>query len=234
LAKVDAKAKSDALAAVNEKARLDGIVKVAAEKEALELANKAKEQARIVEAARLSREKATADSIAFVKSKISRDSLALVNEKAKQDQLAKNEKDKSEKAERDRIGEEKKSQLAKDAILAQKQAQVAAESKRLADIEAQKKALGGNSQAQTKKSSTDVTAYRFDFDKDFIPEGIKEETIKEPNRNIVRTIVNSKEAKATYLKIIYSYGGVFYFKNSVSISENMYNTELDNFRKLLK
>ena len=80
----------------------------------------------------------------------------------------------------------------------------------------------------------ELAAYRFDFDKDFIPEGIKEETISEPNRNIMRTIVNSKDVKATYLKIVYGYGGVFYFKNSASISENMYNSELDNYRKLLK
>ena len=147
---------------------------------------------------------------------------------------AKIEKDKADQAEKVRLEQDAQKQAT---LLAAQQKKAAADSierKRVADIQAQKEILAKNQQKEQKKSSTDVSSYRFDFDKEFIPEGIKEESIKEQNRTVVRTIVNSKDVKATYLKVIYGYGGVFYFKNSESITESAYNQDINNFKKILK
>ncbi|MBL0097723.1 MAG: hypothetical protein IPP46_15420 [Bacteroidetes bacterium] len=109
------------------------------------------------------------------------------------------------------------------------------EQKRLADIEAQKKALANPQQTTpVKKGASDISAYKFDFDKQFMAEGIAQDTITETNRTIFRSVVKSKAIQATYLKVTYSYGGVFFFKNSQSITENTYNMEMDAHRKSLK
>jgi hypothetical protein len=110
-----------------------------------------------------------------------------------------------------------------------------AERKRMDEIEAQKKALAGSGGGTApKKPAADISAYKFDFDKQFIAEGITQDTIVETNRTILRSIVKSNTVQATYLRVTYSYGGVFFFKNSQSITENSYNMELDAIRKTLK
>ena len=103
--------------------------------------------------------------------------------------------------------------------------------KRLADIEAQKQKLGAQPKDNTPK---DISYYRFDFDKESIPEGIKSDTIVERNRNIIRSIVKYKEIQATYLKVSYDYGAVFYFKNITSNSETIYTLDLNNLKAQLK
>ena len=66
------------------------------------------------------------------------------------------------------------------------------------------------------------------------PEGITDETIEEKNRTIYRSIVKFKDVKATYLKVVYSWGGVYYFKGATSTSETIYQLELKNYRSQLK
>ena len=160
-----------------------------------------------------------------------RDSIAADNARKEQEEIALAERLKSEREENARLEKERQAQAMKDAEAAKLKAARDAEQKRLADIQAQKAALEKSN--PQKKNNNDVSAYRFDFDKQFIPDGIREETITEPNRTIIRTIVKAKEEAATYLKITYNYGGVFYFKNSQSITENTYGLELSNFRKQL-
>ncbi|MFM9057466.1 MAG: hypothetical protein ACKOQY_12410, partial [Bacteroidota bacterium] len=102
--------------------------------------------------------------------------------------------------------------------------------KRLAEIESKKASMSGGSVAAPKKPSNDISTYRFDFDRQFIAEGITTDTIVETNRTILRSIVNSSTTKATYIRVTTGYG-VFYFKNSQSITENMYNLEMEGHRK---
>ena len=80
----------------------------------------------------------------------------------------------------------------------------------------------------------DISYYRFDFDKEAMPEGIKSDTIVERNRKIVRNVVKFRDVQATYLKVSYDYGAEFYFKNSTSISQTNYTLDLNNFKAQLK
>ena len=64
-------------------------------------------------------------------------------------------------------------------------------------------------------------------------EGITQDTIVEANRTVFRTIVKSNAEKATYLKVLYSYGGSFYFKNEQSMTENTYFMQIDEHKKAL-
>ncbi|MBK7683523.1 MAG: hypothetical protein IPJ26_14125 [Bacteroidetes bacterium] len=105
--------------------------------------------------------------------------------------------------------------------------------KRNDDIEAQKKALAAAGKADPKKGVKDINDYKIDFDKEFVVEGITQDTIVEANRTVFRTIVKSNAEKATYLKVLYSYGGSFYFKNGQSMTENTYFMQIDAHKKAL-
>jgi hypothetical protein len=91
-----------------------------------------------------------------------------------------------------------------------------------------------------KKNNTDVTQFKVDFKAQIIPEGISEETIKESNRNISRTIINTAKDKIYYLKVVYDYGLEQYYKGSsasailTNITSSLYYNEVSNFRKILK
>jgi multidrug efflux pump subunit AcrA (membrane-fusion protein) len=195
----------------------------------------AKEQARLAEISRLAKEKATADSLAQEKEKSRQAELAASAEKARLDNLAREVRVQAMKDSLVLVKQKQEEENAKLALEKKKQDEVIAEQKRLKEIEDQKKALSGSSTNQApKKNPNDISAYKIDFDKQFIPDGIQDETIKESNRTILRTIVKSKDVQATFLKVTYGYGGVFFFKNSSSISESIYNLELQNLRKQLK
>lgn len=242
------KAMSDSLAIVKAKDEL--LAKEAAKENArkVELANAArtkaiadsiataKEQVRIAEIAKQSQAKFTADSLARMRDKSRQDSLTMVAEKNRVDLLARETRINAMKDSLATVKRKLDDENARLAIEQKRKEEEALDAKKMKDIENQKKALasGGTSQVQPKKNPSDISVYRIDFDKQFIPDGIKDETITEPNRTIIRTIVKSKDIQATFLKVTYSYGGVFYFKNSVSMSESIYSLELQNLRKLLE
>ena len=231
-----AKEEQDALAAAKEKARQDELAKAARAKATADSLATAKEQARLAEIPRQAQAKATADSLARVREKSRQDSLATVAEKNRIEMLAREERIKAMKDSLETVRKKQEEENAKLALEQKRKEEDAVEAKKMKEIEDQKKALasGGATQAQPKKNPNDISAYRIDFDKQFVPDGIKDETITEPNRTIIRTIVKSKDIQATYLKVTYSYGGVFYFKNSASMSESIYSLELQNLRKQLK
>ncbi|MBK7964188.1 MAG: hypothetical protein IPK10_01930 [Bacteroidetes bacterium] len=84
-----------------------------------------------------------------------------------------------------------------------------------------------------KKGVKDINDYKIDFDKQFIVEGISQDTIVETNRTVYRTIVKSQVEKSTYIKVLYSYGGSFYFKNGQSLTENTFFMEIEAHKKAL-
>jgi hypothetical protein len=57
-------------------------------------------------------------------------------------------------------------------------------------------------------------------------DGISEETITEKGRIITRHIVTKNNDQITFTKIVYDWGGIYYFKNDVSISLTDYEQEL--------
>ena len=89
-------------------------------------------------------------------------------------------------------------------------------------IAAQKEALS-KSNTQVKKEQPDKIALPT-LDKNY-PEGISEETLKEPNRTIYRTVIKKSADQDVFLKIVYSYA-TYYFKNSTNLSEANYQTDL--------
>lgn len=70
-------------------------------------------------------------------------------------------------------------------------------------------------------------------DRDY-PEGLTEEIITEPKMIIYRTVIKQKSASVIFQKIAYDWGGVFYFKNSSSISENTYTSEIKKAKTTLE
>ena len=132
---------------------------------------------------------------------------------------------------------------------AQKQAELA-EEKRKAEAErlkAQQQAnankppvVTASAEPAPKKNNTDVSQFKVDFKTQVIPEGISDESIKESNRTISRTIINTAKDKIYYLKVVYDYGLIQYWKGTSSstvlntITENMYYVEVGDFRKTLK
>ena len=223
---------SDAAAAAKEKARQDEIAKVARQKAVNDSLAAAADVARKAEFARIAREKAVSDSLASVREKARQDSIADAGEKAKLAAIAKDARLKMQKDSLDQLRQKQEAEASQLALAAQKEKEAAALKKKNDDIEAQK-VLQSKVPVATKKNPNDMSVYKVDFDRDFIPEGIKGDTIREPNRTIIRTVVKSKDIQATYLKVTYSYGGVFFFKNSVSIPENTYNMDMDVYRKQL-
>ncbi|MBL0052543.1 MAG: hypothetical protein IPP29_14055 [Bacteroidetes bacterium] len=65
-------------------------------------------------------------------------------------------------------------------------------------------------------------------------EGITEEKIEETKLTTYKTIVKRKSSQEVYKKVVYNWGGVFYFKNDQSISELSYNLLINNAKKELK
>lgn len=57
------------------------------------------------------------------------------------------------------------------------------------------------------------------------PEGITEEIIEEGNKKMTKRIVVKQGKGDEYLKVQYNWGGTYYFKNSKSVSDNVWLTE---------
>jgi hypothetical protein len=96
------------------------------------------------------------------------------------------------------------------------------------------------SDKRTKKNNTDVSQFKVDFRMQIIPEGISEESFKESNRSIFRTIINTANNQNYYLKVVYDYGLEQYYKGSstsavlINITSSLYYNEVWYFRKALK
>jgi hypothetical protein len=110
-----------------------------------------------------------------------------------------------------------------------------AEEKRKREIEAQKEALAKASQPvrDTSKSSPTASNTLPTIDKDY-PEGISDETITENNRTIYRTVIKRAASQDVFSKVVYNWGGVFYFKGNASVTEANFNSELKRAKELLQ
>jgi hypothetical protein len=103
------------------------------------------------------------------------------------------------------------------------------------EIEAQKEALAKASQPvrDTTKSSPTAANALPTIDKDY-PEGISDETITENNRTIYRTVIKRSTSQDVFSKVVYSWGGVFYFKGNANVTEANFNSELKRAKDQLK
>jgi multidrug efflux pump subunit AcrA (membrane-fusion protein) len=156
------------------------------------------------------------------------DSLALADNLAKQ----KEETDRQQKLTEER---EKQDSIrnAQKALLEQEEA--ARKAKILADIEAQKAMLGKANTVEEKVAveTPKVAAIPKIRDSDY-KEGITEETVNELNRTIYRTVIKKDGTAFNYQKIVYTWGGIFYFKNDNSMTEILFDQEIKNARAELK
>ena len=194
------------------------------------------------------REKITADSIAQAKmlddkkakeEEEIRRQQALLN-KARQDSTARANAEQKQKAEEDRqrkIAEDKAKQEAL-AIQQREQAlkdEADRKAKVLAEIEAKKKLLSKSNtvEGNTTPPPKTVAPVPKIRDSDY-REGVTDETINESNRIIYRTVVKKDGTAFNYQKIAYNWGGVFYFKNDVSITESSFNQDIKNAKNELK
>lgn len=176
--------------------------------------------------------KAQADA----KAKVGADRLkAVADSKAKQDSLTAAYQAAKDKDDANRLKAAADAKAKQDSITAANQAardkdEADRKAKVLAEIEAKKKAL---SQANAKqddkatKPTTPNTNIPKIIDSDY-KDGVTEETINENNRAIYRTVVKKDGAASNYQKIVYNWGGVFYFKNDNSITELTFQQELKN------
>jgi hypothetical protein len=114
----------------------------------------------------------------------------------------------------------------KDKAEAERQARIQEE------IQAKKEALAKASQIDTSRGGTvkPTTAVPKIRESDY-QEGITDETVKESNRSIIRTVVKKDGVTFNYQKITYNWGGIFYFKNEQSITANLFDQELSIARK---
>jgi hypothetical protein len=64
-------------------------------------------------------------------------------------------------------------------------------------------------------------------------EGITEETVKESNRTIQRVVVKMDGSATNYQKIVYNWGGIFYFKNEGSITQSTFEQDIKNAKAIL-
>ena len=164
---------------------------------------------------------------------------ALLN-KARQDSTARANAEQKQKAEEDRqrkIAEDKAKQEAL-AIQQREQAlkdEADRKAKVLAEIEAKKKLLSKSNtvEGNTTPPPKTVAPVPKIRDSDY-REGVTDETINESNRIIYRTVVKKDGTAFNYQKIAYNWGGVFYFKNDVSITESSFNQDIKNAKNELK
>ncbi|HNQ12051.1 MAG TPA: hypothetical protein PKM16_02520 [Bacteroidia bacterium] len=148
-------------------------------------------------------------------------------EKARLAAEAKAKRD-AEEAEQVRLAELKAKQEAEE------RARIEAEAKarREAEIQAQKDALAKMNAPDKNKKEANTMIPVF-VDRNY-PEGITEETENESNRTIYKTIVKRSTTTDVFYKLVYNWGGVYYFKNELSLTEATYLTEIKNVKNQLK
>lgn len=100
------------------------------------------------------------------------------------------------------------------------------------DIQAKKDALARANTVESNNTAKPTTAVPKIRESDY-QEGITDETVKESNRSIVRTVVKKEGVTYNYQKITYNWGGIFYFKNEQPVTAILFDQELNNARKEL-
>lgn len=235
-----AKAESDKLRAENElkareKQKQDSIQKqrdlqLAEAKAKVEAATKIKEDEE-KRKAEIAKEKARKDSS---------NAAALAQQKADADAKLKAAADAKASADAEKQRLAAKTKAHQDSIYlanaaAREKEDADRQSKAYAEIEAKKKMLGKSSAVTEDKQVTPKTVAPIPkiIDSDY-KEGITEETIKETNRTIYRTVVKKDGAANNYQKVAYNWGGVFYFKNDNVMTELSFKQEINNFKKEIK
>ncbi len=215
-----------------EKLRQDSIARAQAEERARLAALEKARQDSIQEAKRQAeiRARFVADSIARAQAEEKARLAAL--EKARQDSLARAKAEEEARARFIADSIRKAEEEARLAALekAKQKALADAEEKRKREIEAQKEALARVTRPEIKQpQKIELPELKRDY-----PEGISEETITESNRVLYRTVIKRSITQDVFYKIVYNWGGIFYFKNGQSMSEANYNTEINNIKAALK
>jgi len=171
--------------------------------------------------------KYTQDSIA----KIKNDSLAKVKvqvqfnkEFAKEDSIANAQKLKQQQIEQRKLDSAIKVQKPDTSSVVQ--------NKQTTTIVQNKKPDIKNTTTTTDKKAPATNLPKF-ADKAY-PEGITHETYNEKGMVIYRDVVKKSTQQDSYLKIVYDWGGVFYFRNEVELSSSSYQQELQNAREYFK
>ncbi|HKR03238.1 MAG TPA: hypothetical protein VJY62_01275, partial [Bacteroidia bacterium] len=226
--KKEEKANAGANAKVAEKAKQDSVA-----------AAKAEAKAKLEEE---QRQKAEAKAKQEEEAKARNDSIA----QAKKDSFAKTEEEKRQQAAAKMEEDERKKASAK--MEADERAKAA---KALADEEARKKALAKQEEEDRRKLNASASAGNdgrkaaatiegsdpkikqnasANFGSDIhqlekseeVPANVSVEEITENNRSITKATVTSANKELIYLKIIYKWGGIFYFENDRSISKDAF------------
>ncbi len=225
VALAEEKTRMAAAAKVAEKARQDSVQSaIAAEKTRnAELALQ-REQSRKDSVARAERERSEAIAL-----KTRNDSIAKAESELKAQQEAE-AKVKAEQERKELLAQEKARQdsiyLAQQALAEQVEADRKA--KAYAEIEAKKQLLsktseaGGEIKTAPKVSAAPVAKI---VDSDY-KEGVTEEKLAESNRNIQRIVVKKDGTTVVYQKVVYNYGGVFFFKDDISITQSTFDQEI--------
>ncbi|MBL0104332.1 MAG: hypothetical protein IPP51_11605 [Bacteroidetes bacterium] len=161
-------------------------------------------------------------------------------DKAKQDSIYQAQHAAADRAEAERQAKLMADKNRQDSINAATRAAAAKadeerKAKAMAEIEAKKAALAAAQKKDDKptvsaKSSAPVPKI---VDSDY-KEGVTEETIKETNRTIYRTVVKKDGTAYNFQKVVYNWGGVFFFKNDNAMTETTFMAELKNFKEQFK
>ena len=70
-------------------------------------------------------------------------------------------------------------------------------------------------------------------DKDY-PEGLTEETKTEGNKTIYRTVIKKKDSSTIFQKVVYGWGGLYYFIDNTIISGTTYDAEIKKAKDTLE
>ncbi|MFM2206084.1 MAG: hypothetical protein RL213_59 [Bacteroidota bacterium] len=242
------KAQQDSLLAANERAAREKAQADAAEKARLEklAAEAAAAKALLAETNRQA-EQNRKDSLAAAE----RQRLAMIAEKNRKDSVDKaeaaakaqadaDEKARQEELRKQRLAQEKATQdsltqLAKEAAEkeeAERQARAYAEIQARKEMQAKSAQVKTETKAAPAAGKASAAAPKIK-DSDY-QEGITEETITESNRSIKRVVIKVDGKADDYQKVVYNWGGIFYFKNEMSITQTTFEQDIKNARATLK
>ena len=227
--KLDAELASTLVAKERQKAISDSTQKALAD---AKLKNSLEDQARL---------KKRQDSLSIVKENELKKSKeaeenrkqALITEKARQDSLmnaneSKRQKEEAERQQKLAYEKNKQDSLVNAQRLQKEKAEQERNARALAEIETKKQILAKSNATEGKAAPIPKTApIPKIIDSDY-RDGITEETLTEATRVIYRTVVKKEGSTFNYQKIVYGWGGIFYFKNENSITEISFNQEISN------
>ena len=160
----------------------------------------------------------------------------LIKDKHRQDSLLLAETSLKQKAEDDRLQKSAYEKLRLDSIanvqrLQKEKAEQERQSRALAEIEAKKRMLAKANKVEEKVAPLPKTAPIPKIRDSDYREGVTDETINESNRIIYRTVVKKEGSTFNYQKIVYGWGGIFYFKNENSITEISFEQDIKNAKR---